>query len=308
MKLKRQLAAAGATAALVAGGASVALVGGMTSSSAAEFPSAAYGLQATGLIPIKAMPSVTSTTGKKVSDSLVALPSNPLLTGGIIDVQAENDHAEADVTNLAVGNGLLSQLSGSLAPLTSQLTPVCNALKQIPVNQLTGAVNQATGTISTALLQPLINAVGGTGVNLGAVTALDLSKLLPSDLSGICDVLAGKADLVGVGAVTTQCNGSTGSVNIVDLKALGLPFSVDTHKVDTKIEIPGVLKIEINRQTKNANGTFTVDGLVINLLGRAEITVTSATCGHISHKVPPGEHPSNAPTPTPIHTKAPVTG
>lgn len=306
MKLKRQLAAGGASLALVAAGASVALVGGLTSSDAAEFPSSAYGLKATGLIPIDAKPTITSSTGKRVTDSLVAIPSNPLLSGGIVNVLAENDHAEADVANLAVGKGVLSQLTGALAPLTSQLTPVCNALKQVPL----GTLNTAIGSVTNALgLQQVINQVsGGTGIDLSLVTALNLSKLLPEDLSGICDVLSGKASLLGAGAITTQCHGAHGSVNVVDLKALGLPISIDTSKPNAKVEVPGVLKIEANRQTANANGTFTVDGLVVNLLGQAEITLTSATCGHISHRTPPGEMPSDAPTPTPVHTRAPVTG
>jgi hypothetical protein len=308
MKLKRQLAAVGGALALVAGGASVALVGGMSTSSAAETPSSAYGLTATGLIPIQKTPSVVSTDGKLVTDSLVAIPSNPLLSGGVVNVQAENDNAEADVSNLNVGDGLLSQIPG----LSDQLAPVCDALKQVSLTQLQGAVNQVGGLIDTGALGTLLNQVsGGTGIDLSAVSAIDLSQLLPKDLSGLCDALTGNTGLVHVGAVTTECHGTngnyTGTLSVTDLGVVGLPVNIDTSKANTKVEVPGIATIWVNRQVQNPNGSFTVDGLVIKLLDQAEITITSATCGHITGRVVPTQ-PTHAPKPTPTHTNAPVTG
>ncbi|GAB2989581.1 choice-of-anchor P family protein [Nocardioides montaniterrae] len=306
MKLKRQLAAVGGALALVAGGTSVALIGGMSTSSAAEVPSSAFGLQSTGLIPIDKTPTVTSTDGKLVTDSLVSLPSNPLLSGGVINVQAQNDSAEADVASLDVGGGLLSQIPG----LSTQLAPVCSALKQVSLTQLQGAVNQVGGLIDTGALGTLLNQVsGGTGIDLSAVTAIDLSNLLPADLSGLCDALSGKTGLLHVGAVTTECHGTngnyTGSLSVADPTVLGLPINIDTSKPNSKVEVPGVATITVRRETSNPNGSFTVDGLVINLLGQVEITLTSATCGHITQRVTPT---TNAPSPTPVHTRAPVTG
>ncbi|HWU21976.1 MAG TPA: hypothetical protein VN088_10640 [Nocardioides sp.] len=311
MKFKRQLAAIGGTLALVTAGASVALVGGLSSSSAAEAPSSAYGLTATGPIPIKKTPTVTSTTGALVSDSLVGLPSNPLLSGGVLNVRAKNGFAHSDVTDLSViGNGL-NGLSSQLSTLTSQLQKICPTVQQIPIGQLTTAVDGATGKIDVSLLGPILNAVaGGTGIDLTGVTAIDLSQLLPTDLSGLCDVLAGTAGVVGADAVTTECHGSTGTVGIANLSALGLPVVVDTTKKNlTVVDIPGVVKVEINRQVTNSDGSFTVDGILIDLpiLQKQEIVVTSATCGNVSHRTVPTPT-SNAPTPTPTHTRAPVTG
>ena len=77
----------------------------------------------------------------------------------------------------------------------------------------------------------------------------------------------------------------------------------------SKVSIPGVLTITANRQTKNANGTFTVDGLVVELLGQETLTITSATCGNVtSRKAPHLPHEHSAPTPHPVHGNAPVTG
>ncbi|WP_460846590.1 hypothetical protein [Nocardioides ultimimeridianus] len=307
MKFKRQLAAVGGTLALVAAGASVALVGGLSSSDAAQAPSSAYGLVATGLIPIQKTPTVTSTTGSLVTDSLVGIPTNPLLSGGVVNVKAKNGYAHSDVANLGVIGGGLNALASQLSQLTSQLQPVCDALKQVPVSQVTGAVDPVLGTISTTVLGPLLNQVsGGTGIDLSLVTAIDLSKLLPKDLSGLCAVLAGTASVVGADAVTTECHGHTGTFNVANLNLLGLPINVDTNQKNAKVEIPGVVKIETNRQTTNSDGSFTVDGIVIDLpiLQNQEIIVTSATCGNVSSRTVT----SNAPTPTPTHTRAPVTG
>lgn len=307
MKLKRQLAAVGGALALVAGGASVALVGGLSASSAAEIPSSAFGLQSTGLIPIDATPTVASTDGKLVTDSLVALPSNPLISGGVINVQAKNDSAESDVSDLNVGDGLLSQIPG----LSDQLAPICDALKNVPLTAVQGAVNQVGGLIDTGALGTLLNTVGGgTGIDLGAVSAIDLSKLLPDDLSGLCDALTGNTGLLHVGAVTTECHGTdghyTGSLSVADLTAVGLPVNIDTNKANSKVEVPGIATIWVNRQVQKPNGSFKVDGLVINLLDQVEITITSATCGHITGRVTTPT--SDAPSPTPTHTRAPVTG
>lgn len=308
MKFKRQLAAVGGTLALVAAGASVALVGGLSSSNAAQAPSSAYGLVATGPIPIQKTPTVVSSDGKLATNSLVSLPTNPLLSGGILNVKAKNGYAHSDVADLGVVGGGLNALASQLSQLTSQLQPVCDALKQVPLSQVTGAVNSGLGTIDLSVLTPILNAVsGGTGIDLSLVTAVDLSKLLPEDLTGLCAVLAGTASVVGADAVTTECHGHTGTFNVANLNLLGLPINVDTNQKNAKVEIPGVVKIETNRQTTNSDGSFTVDGIVIDLpiLQNQEIIVTSATCGRVSTRTPPT---SNAPTPTPTHTRAPVTG
>ena len=308
MKFKRQLAAVGGTLALVTAGASVALVGGLSSSHAAQAPSSAFGLVATGPIPIQKTPTVVSTDGKLATNSLIALPSNPLLSGGVVNVKAANDFAHSDVTNLSViGNGL-NGLASQLSALTSQLQPVCDALKQVPLSQVTGAVNSGLGTLDLSVLGPILDAVSGpTGIDLSLVKAVDLSKLLPEDLTGLCKVLAGTAGVVGADAVTTECHGHTGTFNVANLNLLGLPINVDTNQKNAKVEIPGVVKIETNRQTVNSDGTFTVDGIVIDLpiLQNQEIIVTSATCGRVTTRTPPT---TSAPTPTPTHTKAPVTG
>jgi len=304
MKLKRRFAAAGGALALVAAGASVALIGGASSSEAAGSPSSAYGLEATGLIPVQATPTVTSTTGKLVKDSLVSLPSNPLLSGGLVDAQAQNGAAEADVTNLDVGGSLLGQLTGPLSTLTTQLKPACTALNSVSLTQVNNALSGLTGNLSSALNQ----VTGSTGIDLSAVGGLNLNNLLPAQLGGLCDALSGKVGLVHVGAITTRCTGKTGSVQVTGLRLLGLPSSIGTAP-NSSVSIPGVLTVTLNKQTQNANGTFTVDGLYVDILGQQQLVVTSATCGNVRSASKPKPGPkSQAPVPHPIHTKAPVTG
>lgn len=311
MKFKRQLVAVGSAVALAAAGASVALIGGSSASVAAEVPSSAYGIQSSGLLPLGPLPSVVSKDGKLKTDSLVALPAgNGLLTGGVVNVQAQNDAAEADVTNLKLSGKVIDQLTGALAPVASALQPVCDALNNVDTSQLNNLVSQ-TGSLLNAIKQLTTTVNNATGIDLTGVGGLDLSHLLPAQLGGLCDALSGKAGLLNVGAVTTECHGHAGSVDIANLTALGLPVNVDTSKANSKISLPGgLLTITVNKQTKNADGTFTVEGLEVDLLNQLKLVVTSATCGHITARpTPPPTHPTkHAPAPHPVHTRAPVTG
>lgn len=311
MKKTRILASVTSAVVLVTGATAFAVLGGGGSATAAGIPSSAFGLELeiAGNTAIDATPSVTSTDGKPVTDSLIALPSNPLVTGGVINASAENGKATANVAGLGVGDGLLSQLpaalTGPLGTACQQLTAVLNG----PVGDITTGINQLiSGPLGQALNQ-LATATGSAGIDLSALGALDLSKLLPEQLDGLCDVLSGKTKLVGATAVEAQCTGDTGTTTIADLKALGLPVNIDTNKANASVSIPGLLTLTVNRQTKNADGTFTVDALYLNLLGQVDLTVASATCGNVTTDTgPTTPTETDAPTPTPVESHVPVTG
>jgi hypothetical protein len=299
--MKRHVTTAAGAALLTAAAATVALVGGSSSSTAAGSPSSAYGIVATGAVPWEATPSVVSTDGSLVEDSAATVPDNPLLTGGLLEVSAENGYASATVADLAVGDGILAMLPEDLS---GQLAPVCDALGQVPLDQVTDPV---TGDLLEGQLEDLLNQVSGSSpIDLSAITALDLSNLLPGELTGLCDLLAGDVGLVGAGAVEATCTGHDGATSIADLTALGLPVDIDTEQANATTEVPGVLSLTVNRQTANTDGTFTVDALVLDLFEQEQVVIASATCGRVTrdHR----HQPSDPPSPTPVQTDLPVTG
>lgn len=309
MKKTRILASATGAVVLVTGATAFAVLGGGSATAAGQ-PSSAFGLElniADNAV-IEPLPTVESTDGKVVTDSLIGLPSNPVASGGVINVSAENGKASSSVTDLGVGDGLLSQLPPAL---TTQLGAACTTLVQA-IDPVTGAVNGVlTPVLSTlgGLLGQVSNATDGTPLDLSLLGAIDLSKLAPLDLLGLCDVLAGKDKLVAAGAVIAECNGDTGTTKLTDLTALGLPVDIDVTKPNASVSIPGLLTITANRQTKNADGTFTVDALYVNLLDQVELTVSSATCGNVTTDTgPTTPTETDAPTPTPVESHVPVTG
>lgn len=308
MKITRPLATTAGALALVTGVASVALVGGGDAVAAGK-PSSAFGASLTiaNNSVIDPLPLVTSTDGKLVEDSVVALPQNPVVTGGIINASAQNGNAKSSVTNLGVGDGLLAQLPDALktplnqacTQLVTALDPVTNAINQAVLNQLLPQID--------TVLQQISDATDGSPLDLSALGALDLTKLTDAkQLAGLCDVLSGKAKAVGADAVIAECNGTTGTTTVTGLKALGLPVDVGVNEVNKKIKVSELLTVTVNRQTKNADGTFTVDALNVNLLGgQVDLTIASATCGDVGGKI---NDQTDAPSPTPTQANVPVTG
>lgn len=304
MKITRLVGAVGGTLLLVAAGASVALVGGSGTASAAGQPSSAFGLHLTGAgTPvIDQTPTVVSSDGKQVEDSLGAIPENPLITGGIVNVSARNNHASASVTELNVLNGI-----EPLQEVFTQLEPLCSALDQIPLGTITEPlIDPVTGTLLPALTEALADA-GQPNIDLSLIPALDFSELLPDQLGDLCDV---GTSVVQADTVTAECNGDSGTAVVAGLTVAGLEPTIDTNQPNRSIEVPGLLELTVNRQTKNADGTFTVDALYLNLLDQIELTVSSATCGEVLAAAPPSDPTeSDAPTPRdPVTTNAPVTG
>lgn len=309
MKIKRLLAPAAGALLLVTGTASVALVGG-GAASAAGTPSSAFGIElvAADTPVIEAMPAVESTDGSLVKDSLVGLPDNPVASGGVVNVSAKNGEATASVTDLAVGDGLLAQLP---AELTTQLDAACQ--------QIATALDPATGQIDDSVLGPLLTQLDGaldtiasssadSPIDLGALGALDISKLTDLQLDGLCDVLAGNQAVVSADTVVAECNGDSGTTTITDISALGLPVDVDTDEANKSVEIPGVAKLTINEQIPNADGTFTVNALHVSLFDQIDLTVSSATCGEVTRDVIKDQSPAEAPAPSPVHDHVAVTG
>lgn len=307
MKKTRLVAPAAGALLLVSGVASVALLGGSTAS-AAGVPSSAFGITLSigGNEVIPPTPSVTSSDGALVTESVVGLPENPVLSGGVLNASAENGAASASVTDLAVGDGLLAQLP---AELTTALEAACS--------QLAAGLDPATGAIDDNVLdaalpglddalQQIADGAADSPLDLSALGTLDITQLTDLQLTGLCAVLAGDTAAVSADTVVAECTGDTGTTTIADLAALGLPVDIDTSAPNGKVEIPQVLTLTVNEQINNADGTFTVNALHLNLFGQVDLIVSSATCGEVTSDAP--ANPTDAPPPSPVESHAPVTG
>jgi hypothetical protein len=304
MKKTRTLASVASALVLVGGGASLALLGGGGTAVAAGTPSSAFGLELNlaGNAAIPPTPFVESTDGTLVTNSLIDLPVAPLLDAGLVNASAENGKAEASVANLDVV--LLEGPLAALDTLGEQLAPLCDVLDQIPVDQLTGALTGPNGNLLPDLLGPVVEALN-PAIDLSLLTALDLSDVTSGQLGDLCD-FATTGTLLGADAVTASCNGQTGNTVIEGTNGL-VGSLIDTNTPNSSVAIPGVVEVTVNRQTKNADGTFTVDAIYVNLLDQLELTVASATCGLVSDDEETDD-PSDAPSPTPIESHVPVTG
>lgn len=224
-----------------------------------------------------------------------------------MEVSAENGAASSTVADLQVGDGLLSQLP---AEVTTALNDGCTQLtSQVDLSQVTGPVDENLLKPLEDVLDQLDAGTSGTPLDLSALAALDLSAITPDSLAGLCDVLSGKSGLVNATAIEASCTGDSGTATIADLTALGVPVEVNTDKPNTAVGIEGVVTLTVNRQTQNPNGTFTVDALVLELLGQEEIVIASATCGEVTADKPDSpDEPKDAPAPKPVPGDLPVTG
>lgn len=305
--MKRELKAALGATALLAGAASVALVGGVTTGSAAGTPSSAYGIEGTGLVPIPKTPHVISTDGTEKSSSAIPVNIPDLLDVGVINATAANDHATSSVASVGLTAKALSD-----AGLSSALQPVLAPIKA-GCDQLATALQAVTTPLSTELAN-LANQLGaGAGVPLTGNNLVQNTVLL-GDLNATCAAVGNlNAELISIGAVTAQCTGRTGSSNVAPIKLLGLPVSLpegvnqalSSGALNPLVQ-PLMTNLKLNTQTNNADGTFTVTALELDLLGQIHLTVGSVTCGRVTTDGPTPTVP--APKPKPIKTNVPVTG
>jgi hypothetical protein len=278
MKRKTTAALTGlavATAAVVLG------TGG--ASQAAGSKSYAYGLDIVqgGESQVR-QPYVESTDGSEQTGGGSELPENPLFAGSIALLRAGNDSASVELLDLSIGGGVADQLPQEFRDGLQQLAPVCEGLGQSPPAELP----EIPGF-------PIQDA---------------------PDLQEACDdFVAGEfTDILGIEAVNIACEGDSGAVEVLGLELLGLPLEVPPLDPNTAIlpENPG-LNIIANRQTENPDGSFTVDGLVVDLGdGQAELILGSATCGEpiATEAAPDPEGPPPAPAPEPVAGNLPVTG
>jgi hypothetical protein len=79
--------------------------------SAGTEASSAFGISATGAVPIPPVPAVSSSASQPTRKSLLEVPANPLLQASVLATAASAGHARASVTDLKVAKiGLAAHL------------------------------------------------------------------------------------------------------------------------------------------------------------------------------------------------------
>ena len=270
--------AATAAAAVVMAATGVAQADGSTSS--------AYGFKAEGPFPAEPMPSVESRDGSERTVELGAAPENQLVAVAAGTVTAGNQSASVELLDVEVGRGLLAELPD--AP--PELLELCQNLPE-----------QGLPTPPDGLPELPIPGLPS------------LEDLPAEDLRSLCElILTPPESLLGIDRVRVSCEGRNGSVEVAGLEVAGNEVPTPVLPVDAGIPANPLVTITANRQTENADGSFTVEGLVIDLGdGTQEITLGSATCGGavaVPGGRPPVEEPPVAEAPQPVPADVPVTG
>jgi hypothetical protein len=164
------------------------------SASPAGGTSSAYGLSATGLVNVPAIPAVTSVTGAH-DKSLAELPPNPLVKLKVLHTSAVADRSRASVVDLKVAKAALSAhlitakcvggqgsshlVKASLAGKRLAVDAAPNSTVAVPV--------QGVGTVSVVLNKQVHNPDGSL-----TVTAIEVKLALAT----------GKAETIDISSAT----------------------------------------------------------------------------------------------------------
>jgi len=283
--MRRDLKALAGTAVVVTATASFAVLAGSSAVDARSTTSSAYGVSAAGGLPLDKTPYVESSDGSTHTTSQVELPDNPLLSLRAATISAGNDSASVQLLDVGIGRGGFDQLPEP----PDELKDACAGLRDAGTDDL-----------------PL-----GEVPEIPVPGFPSLDDLPASDLQELCNLLLTPPDSVlGVDAVHVWCQGDTGAVDVANLKVLGQAVDVPSTAPNTSLPANPLVGITVNKQTKNADGSFTVEGLVIDLGdGSQTITLGSATCAKPAAKHHASSTPTpTAPAPTPVVTTHPVTG
>jgi hypothetical protein len=161
-----------------------------------------------------------------------------------------------------------------------------------------------------------LNALAGENIAKASVAQvkLDLSVLKGLDLLGKGHDHA----LLSATAISASCENGKGKAAVANASIAGIPLKVDAP-VNTVVEVPGIAKVTLNKQTKNADDTLTVTALSVDLLnGTQKIDLASATCSTGAPSTPTTQPTAPttggnttlpaAPTPKPVKAHLSVTG
>jgi hypothetical protein len=286
------------TIAAVTGLVTFSLVASAPVGTAASRASSAYGISASGQVPVPKTPYVESPDGKRRTSSALELPKNPLLSLRAGNVSVGNDAASVELFDLTVGPDLLKQI-------------------QIPPDLKKSCANlPATGADDLPIPElPLPD----LGLPLPKLSTKDLPV---KNLPDLCNLLlTPPSSILALDSVNVYCTGDSGAVDIGSLTLLGQKIAIPSTKQSFTIPAAPLAKITVNEQTKAADGSFTITALTIDLGNGTEVLrLASATCAKpaappkpkpthptIPQQVEPGNVPA-APVPKPVKTHQAVTG
>jgi hypothetical protein len=285
------------TIAAVTGLVTFSLVASAPIGSAASKPSSAYGISATGQVPVAKTPYVESPDGKRHTSSALELPQNPLISLRAGNASAGNDSAAVELFDLTVGPGLLDQVK-----IPPELKQSCANLPA------TGAADLPVPDLPLPDL----------GLPLPKLSTKDLPV---KNLPDLCNLLTTPpSSLLALDSVNVYCTGDSGAVDIGSLTLLGQKIAIPSTNQSVTIPAAPLAKITVNEQSKGADGSFTITALTIDLGNGAEvIRLASATCAKPAATpkptpkptVPQPSEPGNvpaAPVPKPVKTHQAVTG
>lgn len=287
------------TLAAVTGLVTFSLVASAPVGTAAGRPSSAYGISATGQVPVPKTPYAESLTGTRHDSSALELPKNPLIALRAGNVTAGNNSAAVELFDLTVGPDLLKQIK-----IPPELKDQCANLP-------------ATGADAIPIPElPLPD----LGLPLPKLSTKDLPV---KNLPDLCNLLlTPPSSLLAIDSVNVYCTGDSGAVDIGSLTLLGQKIAIPNTKKTVTIPAAPLAKITVNEQSKGADGSFTITALTIDLGNGAEvIKLASATCAKpaatpkptptkkptIPQPSEPGNVPA-APVPKPVKTHHAVTG
>jgi hypothetical protein len=287
------------TLAAVTGLVTFSLVASAPTGTAAGKPSSAYGLFATGQVPVAKTPYAESPDGKRHTTSALELPKNPLIALRAANVSAGNDSASVELFDLTVGPDLLNQIK-----IPPDLKKSCDNLP-------------ATGAGDLPIPElPLPD----LGLPLPKLSTKDLPV---KNLPDLCKLLlTPPSSLLALDSVNVYCTGDSGAIDIGSLTLLGQKIAIPSTKQSFTIPAEPLAKITVNEQTKSPDGSFTITALTIDLGNGAEVLkLASATCAKPTTKptpkptkqptIPQPSEPGNvpaAPVPKPVKTHQAVTG
>ncbi|MEJ2859116.1 MULTISPECIES: choice-of-anchor P family protein [unclassified Saccharothrix] len=123
--------------------------------------------------------------------------------------------------------------------------------------------------------------------------------------------------------ISATCVDGAGAVTLAAAKAG--PTALDLHPApNTRVQVPGVVSVVLNKQTRAADGSLTVVAVSVEVAGLQKIDIASATCAQAqkpaptttssatptkpSTTTPAPSAPGKAPRPTPVEGHLPVTG
>jgi hypothetical protein len=286
------------TLAAVTGLVTFSLVTSAPTGTAAGKPSSAYGLFATGQVPVAKTPYAESPDGKRQTTAALELPKNPLIALRAANVSAGNDSASVELFDLTVGPDLLNQIK-----IPPDLKKSCDNLP-------------ATGADDLPIPElPLPD----LGLPLPKLSTKDLPV---KNLPDLCKLLlTPPSSLLALDSVNVYCTGDSGAIDIGSLTLLGQKIAIPSTKQSFTIPAEPLAKITVNEQTKSSDGSFTITALTIDLGNGAEVLkLASATCAKPTKPTPkptkqpttpqpsePGNVPA-APVPKPVKTHQAVTG